>query len=173
MKKGDVVVRRLVPADQNAPEAVHPTVSPFHHPAPGFEAGFLFDGLSLFAPAPDVGREAKLFQGPAHLVIVIALVQAQTLGALRTGLRARCGRLSSVARTSFISWRLAPSTASPAGMPWASVNRLRLTPLLPRSVGLGPVFSPAQGGFGHGPVQAQPTPVHALQLIVTFQPRPP
>ena len=37
-------------------------------------------------------------------------------------------------------------------MPWASVNRLRLTPPLPRSVGLGPVFPPAQGRFGHGAV---------------------
>jgi hypothetical protein len=75
-----------------------------------------------------------------------------------------------VARTSFISWRLAPSTAIPTGMPLASVNTLRLTPDLPRSVGLGPVFFPAQGGFGHGPVHAQPTPVQALQFIVALQP---
>ncbi len=58
-------------------------------------------------------------------------------------------------------------------MPWASANRRRLTPLLPRSVGLGPVFSPAQGGFGHRPVPAQPTAVQTLQLIVTFQTHPP
>ena len=62
MKEGDVVVGRLVPADQNAPKAVHPTVSPFHHPAPGLETGFLFDGPCLFTPAADVGREAKLVQ---------------------------------------------------------------------------------------------------------------
>ena len=60
MKKGYVVGGGLVPADQNAPEAVHPTVSAFHHPAPGFVAGFLFDGLGLFTPAADVGREAEL-----------------------------------------------------------------------------------------------------------------
>ena len=78
-----------------------------------------------------------------------------------------------MARTSFISWRLAPSTARPTGMPPASVNRLRLTPLLPRSVGLGPVFPPAQRGFGQGPVHAQPTPVQTLQIVIAFQPGPP
>ena len=57
----------------------------------------------------------------------------------------RCTRLSSVARASLMSWRLAPSTASPTGIPRASVNRLRLTPVLPRSVGLGG-FSPRPGG---------------------------
>ena len=58
-------------------------------------------------------------------------------------------------------------------MPWASVNRLRLTPPLPRSVGLGPVFSPAQGRFGHGAVHTQPTPVQPLQFVIAFQSHPP
>ena len=84
MKKGDVVVRGLVPAHQNAPKAVHPTVSALHHPTPGFESGLPFDSLGLFAPAPDVGREAELFQGPAHLIKVVTLVQAQTLRMLRS-----------------------------------------------------------------------------------------
>ena len=68
-----------------------------------------------------------------------------------------------------MSWRLAPSTAKPTGMPWASVRRLRLTPPLPRSVGLGPVFPPAQGRLGHSPIHAHPTPVQPLQFVVTFQ----
>ena len=50
MKKVDVVVDGLVPASQNASKTVHPAVSTFYHPASGFEAGFPFDGLSLFAP---------------------------------------------------------------------------------------------------------------------------
>ena len=85
MKKCYVVGGRLVPADQNAPEAVHPAVGAFHHPAPRFETGFLFDGLGLFPPATDVGREAELVQGPPHLIKVVALVQAQTLGMFRAG----------------------------------------------------------------------------------------
>ena len=64
---------------------------------------------------------------------------------LRAGRGRGTGRLSTVARTSFMSWRLAPSTASPTGIPWASVNRLRLTPCLPRSVGLVPVFPRPRG----------------------------
>src|SRR5213082_3547005 len=73
--------------------------------------------------------------------------------------------LSMLGRTSFISWRLAPSIVRPIGTPCPSVSRLRFTPLLPRSVGLGPVFFPAQRRFGHRPVHTQPLPVHALEFI--------
>ena len=173
MKKGDVVVRGFVPSDQNAPEPVQPTVSAFHHPAPSLEAGFLLDGLRLFTPTADVGGEAELVQGAAHLGEVVAFIQAQTLGCSGVGAGRDTGRLSTVARTSFISWRLAPSTARPTGIPWASVNRLRLTPRLPRSVGLAPVFSPTQGSFGHGPIHTQPTPVQPLQFVIAFQSHPP
>ena len=72
MKEGDVVVGRLVPTDQNTPEAVQPTVSAFHHPAAGFEPSFPFDGLSLFASTPDVGGAAELVQGAAYLSEVVA-----------------------------------------------------------------------------------------------------
>src|SRR6266498_4061883 len=73
--------------------------------------------------------------------------------------------LSMVCRTSFMSWRLAPSTATPTGTPCPSVSMLRFTPLLPLSVGLGPVFSPAQRCFGHRPVHAQPLPLYTFQFI--------
>ncbi len=88
MKKGDVVVGGLVPANQNASKTVHPVVSTFHHPASGFEAGFPFDGLGLFTTASDVGGEAKLLYGLTHLIKVVAFIQAQTLGLLRAGRRA-------------------------------------------------------------------------------------
>ena len=52
---------------------------------PGFETSFLFDGLGLFPPAADMGREAKRLQGLTHLIKVVALIQAQTLGALGSG----------------------------------------------------------------------------------------
>src|SRR5215210_3698825 len=82
-------------------------------------------------------------------------------------------RLSIVARTNFISCRLAPSIANPIGTPWPSVSRLRLTPRLPRSVGLRPVFFPAQWRLGHRPVHAQPVPVNALQFVKLLQARLP
>ena len=59
--------------------------------------------------------------------------------------------LSSVASTSFLSWRLAPSTARPTGTPLASVSRLRLVPRLPRSVGFRPVRSPPSGALVMAP----------------------
>src|SRR6266699_977145 len=53
----------------------------------------------------------------------------------------------------------------PIGTPCPSVSTLRFTPLLPRSVGLGPVFFPAQRSFHHGPVHTQPRPVDPFHLI--------
>ena len=85
MKKGDVVLGSLVPTHQDAPETVQPAVSAFHHPAPGFEPSLLFDGLCLFASTADVGGEAELLQGAAHLGEVLAPVQAHTLGMLWAG----------------------------------------------------------------------------------------
>ena len=92
MKEGDVVVGRLIPADQDAPEAVQPAVRAFHHPAPGFEPSFSFDGLGLLAPAADVSSEAKLVQRASHLVKVVAFIQAHTLGLVWTGRRSRHGQ---------------------------------------------------------------------------------
>ena len=87
MQKGDVVVGALVPTDQDAPETVQPTMSPFHYPAPGFETSCSFDGLSLLASTADVGGEAELGQGAAHFGEVAAFIQAHTLGMLWAGCR--------------------------------------------------------------------------------------
>src|SRR5262245_8813785 len=77
--------------------------------------------------------------------------------------------LSRVASTSFLSCRLAPSMASPTGMPWASTSRLRLAPNLPRSLGFLPVFFPPERGFRHRPVQRHPGPINSLQGVVFLQ----
>src|SRR6266699_686851 len=55
------------------------------------------------------------------------------------------------------------------GTPCPSVSRLRLTPLLPRSMGLGPVFFPAQRRFGHGPIHREPVPVDSAGLLKLLQ----
>ena len=55
------------------------------------------------------------------------------------------------------------------GTPCPSVSRLRLTPLLPRSVGLGPVFFPAQRRFGHGPIHREPVPIDSAGLLKLLQ----
>src|SRR5215469_16527546 len=79
------------------------------------------------------------------------------------------GMLSNVSSTIFRSGRLAPSTASPIGMPWPSTSRLRLVPCLARSVGFLPVFFPPEGRLGHAPVHAQPLPVDAFAVVVGHQ----
>src|SRR5262252_455224 len=72
--------------------------------------------------------------------------------------------LSKVASATFLSWRLAPSTASPTGTPLASVRTLRLAPSLPRSVGFLPVRSPPSGALVIAPslaIQDQSSPFRA------------
>src|SRR5215471_8904490 len=81
--------------------------------------------------------------------------------------------LSIVSRTIFMSGRLAPSTASPMGMPSASTNRLRLAPFLARSVGFLPAFFPPEGCLGHAPVHAQPGPVNPHEVVVFEEARLP
>src|SRR5215475_4916964 len=73
-----------------------------------------------------------------------------------------------VEHTSFMSWRCAPSITTLIGTPCPSVSMLRLTPFLPRSVGLGPVFFPAQRSFRHGFVHGEPVPVDPTQFIETL-----
>src|SRR5262249_55430393 len=83
------------------------------------------------------------------------------------------GMLSTVARASLKSLRLAPSMTAPTGTPAASVRMLRLTPLLPRSVGVLPVFFPPERGLAHRPVHAQPGPIDAHEVVVLQKARLP
>src|SRR5215467_7385143 len=76
---------------------------------------------------------------------------------------------SIVSRAILKSTRLAPSTARPIGMPFASVSKLRLVPRLPRTVGLGPVFFPTERRLGHRTVHRLPAPVDADELIICLQ----
>ncbi len=88
MQKSDVIFGLLVPPNENAAEAVHPTMSTLYNPAPSSFLGVLFERLSFFASRPDVGREAEFLQRVAHFVVVIALVQAHMLLLLFGRLRA-------------------------------------------------------------------------------------
>src|SRR4051795_8702307 len=88
MEHCDIVVGLLVPANEDATEAVHPTMGALHHPAPGFEPRAALDRLRLLAPRSDVGGEAELHDEVADLVVVIALVQAQALSLRARGPRA-------------------------------------------------------------------------------------
>jgi hypothetical protein len=87
MKQRPIILRLLLPADQNWSVAIPPTGCPLHHPAAGLEAHFLLALLRLFATPPNrrgvVERPGQL----AHFVLVIPLVQADPWRMLPRGLR--------------------------------------------------------------------------------------
>ena len=74
MQKAQIVAHFLVPADQYAPETIHPTLRAFHHPPPGFATGLLLECLGFFPARPDVRSEAKRVQELPDFVIVVAFI---------------------------------------------------------------------------------------------------
>src|SRR5512143_412683 len=87
MQKGQVVLGFLIPAHQNAAEAVQPAVTALYHPPTRFLAGRARHRLSFHATRTNVSREAKLLQDGANLIVVIAFVQAQALRLFCRGFR--------------------------------------------------------------------------------------
>ena len=75
--------------------------------------------------------------------------------------------LSKVGLKSFVSWTLAPATATLRGPPAASTRMLFLLPALPRSVGLRPM-APPKTRFAYRAIRRLPFPVHAAQLLAFF-----
>ena len=159
MQKPQVVAHFLVPADQHAPEAIHPTMRPLHDPPSCLEAGLLFERLGLFPPRADVGGEAKFGQQIPHLIIVIAFVQTHPLWGVWGGSGRAMGILAMVSRAILKSLRFAPSTARPTGTPPPSVSTLRLVPILP---GRGFFRLPPQGALWSWPIHREPFPVNPL-----------
>src|SRR5262245_17140114 len=79
MEHRDVGVGAFLPADENSAESIHPAMGPLDDPAPRFNAGGLLDRLRLLASAADMGGEAELLREGPNFVIVVALVEAETL----------------------------------------------------------------------------------------------
>ena len=83
------------------------------------------------------------------------------------------GVLWMVCANSSKSLRLAPATHKPTGTPLPSTSSERLAAVLARSVGVGPVFFPRQGGLGHRSILTPPAPVDAVAGVVLGQSRLP
>jgi hypothetical protein len=66
MQKPQIVTHLLVPTDEEAPEAIHPTMRAFYHPPPGLETYFLFERLRLLPSREDVRRDPELLQQIPH-----------------------------------------------------------------------------------------------------------
>src|SRR5438093_9298987 len=86
MEHGQIVLDLFVPADQDTAKAVHPTVSPFDHPAPGLVADLSFERLCLFTSGSDVQRVAEDLAQFSNFIVIVALVQAQMLWLFWRGL---------------------------------------------------------------------------------------
>jgi hypothetical protein len=79
MKQGQIILRLFVPTNEQAAKAQSPGMTPFHHPAPRFEAGFSLDGFGFFSSWANMGRKAELAQDVADFVVVIPFVQTHPL----------------------------------------------------------------------------------------------
>jgi hypothetical protein len=81
MKHGQIIFGLFGPADEQVTEPIKPGVCPLNDPAVRFLPRFF--GLYFFPPRADVGRVAQGRHNFAHLLVVIARVQAQALLATR------------------------------------------------------------------------------------------
>ncbi len=88
---------------------------------------------------------------------LLPLPMAGTASSVGTGIRLSC-------------WLAGPTSTSD-GVPRASTIRWRLTPGLPRSVGLGPVPRLPSGGDGRA-VERRPAPVDLPRSLHSFQQHP-
>jgi len=87
MQKSDIVFRLFIPTNEDPSKAVQPTMRPFHHPAAGLFAGFVFDFLSFLSTRTNMFSKTKLLQNVPDLLIIIAFVQTHALRLLGGWLR--------------------------------------------------------------------------------------
>ena len=150
MDERQIVCRFLLPASEESACTVGPGVRALHDPTAGLGLASP-TGRSRFAFLRACSRYRRR-RAAVRTAWASYPLSAQRCGRLRGVGRGRfTGMLESVSITSFWSCTLAPPTATPNGTPAASTRTDRLTPSLPRSVGFGPVFFPAQRRLGHAP----------------------
>lgn len=89
MEHGEIVFGLFSPTNKQVAEAVEPRVGALYDPAPGFLTRLL--RLCLLPSGPDVGCVAQFGYYFAHLVVVVARVQAQVLVVARRPLRVASG----------------------------------------------------------------------------------
>src|SRR5690606_16632338 len=139
--KGDhaeVEVAVAFVARAQAAEPGQPGEGAFDHPSVASEALGRFDAF-----AGDPGDDPARPEGGAAVVVVVALVGVLT--GRRLGLPKRCliGWIWSTVRSSRrLSWTFAPEIWTLKGRPFRSTVAWIFVPGLPRSTGLGPVWSP-------------------------------
>ncbi len=79
MQHTRVILRFLLPTNQNATVSIHPTVGPFSHPAASLEPRGTPDQLRLLTARANMRREPEFPRQVTHFVKVIPFVQTQVL----------------------------------------------------------------------------------------------
>ena len=82
MNQSNVVLRFLLPTDQDTPEAIHPAVRSLRHPAARFEAHLMLDRLSFFTTRADMSGIGKFLDQRSYLTGIIGLIQTHPLRVL-------------------------------------------------------------------------------------------
>ncbi len=83
MDHGNVVLGFFLPAHQDAPKSVRPTMRSLDDPPPGSETAAPSDQNRFLATTPNVGSEPVLTGQTANLLIVISFIETQVLPSLR------------------------------------------------------------------------------------------
>ena len=150
----EVGVGAFLPAGEDATEAIQPGVRALDDPAARSEAGLALERPRFLAAAANVRGEAELFEQLAHLVVVVAAVEAEPLRLLgcrlgpldRDRLDRRACQLEVVA--------VRARRADPDRDALALGEQRSFRPFLALSVGFGPVSSPPSGALPSAPSSA-------------------
>jgi len=87
MDHGNVVLGFLLPAHQDAPKSVRPTMRSLYDPPPGPETAAPPDQSRLFATTTNVRSEPVLTSQTANLIVIISFIKTQVLPSSRARTR--------------------------------------------------------------------------------------
>ncbi len=79
MQHTRVILRFLLPTNENATVAIHPTVCPFSHPAASLKPRGTTDQLGFLSARTNMCREPEFPGQVTHFVIIIPFVQTQVV----------------------------------------------------------------------------------------------
>src|SRR4029453_15928412 len=154
MQERHIVFWFLLPTNEDASEAIHPTMGAFHDPAPGSFPGFSLQLLRFRTTGTDMSGEAKLEQSSAAFVIIIALVQTEVLGLLLRWLWALHWDARDRVAYQLHVMAIGPRHRQADGHTVAFGQQTAFHACFTAVGGIGTDFFPAQRGFGHRTVQA-------------------
>jgi hypothetical protein len=151
VEHGEVGVGSFLPADEDAAEAMEPGVGALDDPAAGAEAGLALERLGFLAAAADVRGEGELRAELAHFVVVVALVEAESLRLLGRRLRPldrdRLDR--GAGELEVVQIRARRRDPDRDALTLGEERSFR--PFLALSVGFGPVSTPPSGALPIAP----------------------